>query len=367
MELDYKKIGKFIAELRREKNMTQEKLGELLFVDRTTISKWELGQNNINTEILIKISKIFNITLNEIIVGEKIKEKNIEKINNITIKAINKNKTLKRYLTISIAFIALLTITFLAYYFINNYNSIVVYEIHGESDELNVHDGLFLISRDKLYIQLGNFKNSNDKKITTTKLYYLKNGEEFIFFEDSDINILYTTSYKESIFKYEDLKYVLANLYLKIIYEDNGCVDIKLELKKSYANNNLFTKKYPKVKQEEINDLDKDIPKYVKNNYKFDEEEKKYFLEKKYKDLRIEYKYFYEVDVYIIEEFHDGYIIRFTYSYPDITYSKMKKDNEIDEFVYEIENKKCLSGSCDKKIINYFKEKYQEEINKVFN
>ncbi len=38
------KIGKFIAEMRNEMNLTQNQLGELLGgIDRRTISKWETG------------------------------------------------------------------------------------------------------------------------------------------------------------------------------------------------------------------------------------------------------------------------------------------------------------------------------------
>ena len=41
--MDQKKIGSFIKELRKEKDLTQEQLAEKLNVTRQTISKWELG------------------------------------------------------------------------------------------------------------------------------------------------------------------------------------------------------------------------------------------------------------------------------------------------------------------------------------
>ena len=43
--MDQIKIGKFIAELRKNKNLTQEQLGELLGVNNRTISRWETGKN----------------------------------------------------------------------------------------------------------------------------------------------------------------------------------------------------------------------------------------------------------------------------------------------------------------------------------
>ena len=108
MIMDYKKIGQFIAKLRKEKKMTQEKLADLLFVDRTTVSKWEQGQNNINTEVLLKIAEIFNVTLNEMIIGEKQTKSNINEINDVTVTMIRTNNKFKKYLFFSLIFILLL-------------------------------------------------------------------------------------------------------------------------------------------------------------------------------------------------------------------------------------------------------------------
>ncbi|HIT22360.1 MAG TPA: helix-turn-helix domain-containing protein [Candidatus Scybalousia intestinigallinarum] len=37
-------IGRFIAELRKNKGLTQQELAQKLYVDRTTVSKWEVGK-----------------------------------------------------------------------------------------------------------------------------------------------------------------------------------------------------------------------------------------------------------------------------------------------------------------------------------
>lgn len=41
--MDQIKIGKFIAELRKEKNMTQEELASILGISKNAVSKWERG------------------------------------------------------------------------------------------------------------------------------------------------------------------------------------------------------------------------------------------------------------------------------------------------------------------------------------
>ena len=365
MIMDYKKIGQFIAKLRREKKMTQEKLAELLFVDRTTVSKWEQGQNNINTEVLLKISEIFNVTLNEMIIGEKQTKSNINEINDVTVKMIRTNNKFKRYLFFSLIFILILISSFFVYYFVNNYNSIMVYEIHGENDKFATHDGLLVVSREKAYIQLGDIQNLNDEEILSTKLYYIKDNKKVVFYEVDDTNVFYTTTYKDSVLQYNDLKYVISNLYLEITYENDDSICLKLELKKSYSNNNLFSRNNASLEQEDVNKLDDDIPKYIKENYIFNEDDKSYYLEKKEKDRLVKYTYFYEVNVYMVDEFYDDYSIQFIYSYPDVTYVKSNEETNIEEFVYNIEKEKCLTGDCNEEIVDYFKNKYLVEINSM--
>lgn len=365
MNLDYKKIGKFIAELRKERKMTQEKLAGLLYVDRTTISKWELGQNNINTDTLIKIADIFNLTINEIIIGEKKTDDNIKEINGVTVNIIKNNIKFKKYLIISIIFILTLISSFFTYYFINNYNSIMVYEIHGETNDFAIHNGLMVVSREKTYIQIGNIKSLNNKKVSLLNLYYKINNRKIILSLVDDTNSFFVITYDDDQFKYSDLKYVISNLYLEVTDEDGEVSNTKLVLKKTYSNKNIFYKNNKNINQSEINDLNHDIPNFVKDNFTLDEKDKCYYMNKYSKNVNVDYYYFYEVDVYSIEEFYNNYSIRFTFSNPDITYSRINNEgNILEEFVYSYDNDKCLQGNCDKKILEYFESNYLKEIKK---
>ncbi len=79
--MNQEKIGKFIAELRKEKNMTQEELAEMLGVTSKTISRWETGKYMPDLSLFTDISKILNVTINEILQGERlIKKKNCNSI-----------------------------------------------------------------------------------------------------------------------------------------------------------------------------------------------------------------------------------------------------------------------------------------------
>ena len=72
--MDQVKIGKFIAQCRNEKQITQEELGEKLGVTNKTISRWENGHYLPDIEMMQLLSKEFNVSINELISGEKIKD-----------------------------------------------------------------------------------------------------------------------------------------------------------------------------------------------------------------------------------------------------------------------------------------------------
>ena len=69
--MDIKKIGMFLKELRNEKGMTQEQLGEKIGVSNKTISRWETGNYMPPVDCLNMLSDIYHISINEILSGER--------------------------------------------------------------------------------------------------------------------------------------------------------------------------------------------------------------------------------------------------------------------------------------------------------
>lgn len=67
MELSVK-----IQKLRKEQRLTQEQFAEQLFVSRTAVSKWETGRGTPSMESLQLISKLYNITLDELLRAEEV-------------------------------------------------------------------------------------------------------------------------------------------------------------------------------------------------------------------------------------------------------------------------------------------------------
>lgn len=97
IKMDQIKTGKFIATLRKEKELTQEHLGEKLGVTNKTISRWENDNYMTDIEMLSLLSKEFDVSINELISGERFFEEDFKKAadNNLVMALNNSAFTLK--------------------------------------------------------------------------------------------------------------------------------------------------------------------------------------------------------------------------------------------------------------------------------
>lgn len=75
--MDTKKIGRFIAENRKAKNLTQKELAEKLGVSDKTVSRWENGNYMPDLSMLKPLSDVLDISLNELLSGEYITQENV--------------------------------------------------------------------------------------------------------------------------------------------------------------------------------------------------------------------------------------------------------------------------------------------------
>ena len=77
--MDLMKIGKFIADSRKEKKMTQQELAEKLYITDRAVSKWERGLSLPDADKMLELCNILDINVNELLNGEKINMKDYEK------------------------------------------------------------------------------------------------------------------------------------------------------------------------------------------------------------------------------------------------------------------------------------------------
>lgn len=103
------KMGEFICNLRKEKGLTQKQIGDMLGITDNSISKWERGINAPDIYYLAPLSEIFNVSIKELLNGErnnKRKEKKEENRNKVLeIKNLSKkfgNKNILNNISLSI-------------------------------------------------------------------------------------------------------------------------------------------------------------------------------------------------------------------------------------------------------------------------
>lgn len=76
--MEQKKIGAFILELRKEKNMTQQELADKIGVTDRAISKWENGRGMPDLSLIKPLCDELGITINELLSGERLNKENYQ-------------------------------------------------------------------------------------------------------------------------------------------------------------------------------------------------------------------------------------------------------------------------------------------------
>ena len=112
--MDLIKIGKFIADCRKSKSITQEQLAEKLYITDRAVSKWERGLSLPDADKMLDLCNILGISVNELLSGEMIDMKSYEKKTEELLVELTKQDELKnRKLMVSMW--ALLIISFIFY------------------------------------------------------------------------------------------------------------------------------------------------------------------------------------------------------------------------------------------------------------
>lgn len=116
------KIGKFIAQCRRNKKLTQSQLAEKLNITDRAISKWETGKGMPDSSIMLELCSELEITVNELLSGEKIEMDNYNKIaeeNLVELKKLDETKN-RMLLQLEIIIGILSTVAFLGVVLLTN-------------------------------------------------------------------------------------------------------------------------------------------------------------------------------------------------------------------------------------------------------
>lgn len=177
IKMDQIKAGKFIATLRKEKELTQEQLGEKLGVTNKTISRWENGNYMPDIEMLSLLSKEFDVSINELISGERLLLDDFKKAaDNNLVTALNnsaftlkekiaffKKKWLREHITtIVLCIVAWLSIMIWAAQKLKDSNYFVLLGAIGSV--LAVLFYVFLYNRMMIYVENNAYRTTSDNK-----------------------------------------------------------------------------------------------------------------------------------------------------------------------------------------------------------
>lgn len=130
--MDQEKIGRFIANCRKEKDYTQAELAEKLNITDRAVSKWETGKGMPDISIMLDLCSLLDINVNELLSGQKINMEDYQKqaeTNLIELKKKEEDankKILHLYRLISIIFFFLfLVLVFISVIFIESEKSMI--------------------------------------------------------------------------------------------------------------------------------------------------------------------------------------------------------------------------------------------------
>lgn len=93
--MNQEKIGKFIAEKRKEKSLTQQELADILGISNKTVSKWECGNGLPEVSLMMPLCEALGISVNELLSGEELNNTYIEKAEENFIELIKEKENTK--------------------------------------------------------------------------------------------------------------------------------------------------------------------------------------------------------------------------------------------------------------------------------
>lgn len=246
--MDLEKFGLFITNLRKEKEISQEQLAEKLHVNRQTISRWERGLGFPEYESLFLLSRILDVTVDELFIGKRKNEVN----------ALN-------HISFVICLIFVIIFLILLSFFFTNYKKNVVYTFTAHSNSITIENGFISFFSNQFYINLGDvtFKdNTIYKDDVRYVLFYGVNGKKKFLYsstlEDDSVylNAQVFSKHKDNFF---------GDIYLQVEFFKNDILYkelLILDLNKQYVNDDFF--------EEDINKIENDffaVDYLTKNNF----------------------------------------------------------------------------------------------------
>lgn len=246
-----------IYRIRQERKLTQKEIGDIIGVSDRTISKWENGTTVPDLCQIRNICKKLEISPSLLIKSEKKLRDNITNLRRGIGKILNYILHNIFLITFILVFILLLL------YFINNYNSIKIYDLKYNSENISFENGYLFKTKVTNILIINDIKINKIKYNpidTKVKLYTLVNGDKKIIYTSENLNNIYIEENKSGadLLSKDVIESIKQNLYLLIETTDENNNEYNYEcqitFKEKYNNNKLLYKSY--IKNNSVDTLD---------------------------------------------------------------------------------------------------------------
>lgn len=178
IQMDAKKLGIFIAEVRKEKGMTQSELSQKLHVTDKAVSRWErgLGFPDINT--IEPLADALGVSIIEIMKGERVKEEKMDKRESLTVFQqtvdVIKQKRKKKNRILAVSLTAAFCLIGLIFFFpmklekqLDDTENLVLLV-----NEIRIEDGMPIIDQSNYTLEPGTIEFAAFQKLLGQYTYY---------------------------------------------------------------------------------------------------------------------------------------------------------------------------------------------------
>lgn len=310
--MDIEKAGIFIAELRKNKNLTQLELGNLIGTSCKAISKWENGNGFPELSYQKPLCEVLEIDLEELHNGEL----NVEK------RKQAKRRILINRIFLIFACVVVPLLIFFSWFFVDNFNSFHYYQIDTKDNSVNaIAKGMLIKNNNSTMIYIGNITLWNHTVLTTDIINVeVYSGKSFLYRANVLENIWITLD--------ENVKIDKDNLMIKVTINTMDGAELiygiqlnVVQIKES--ENKLITLEIDKSKT-----LDNDIEINL-TNAGFKQNKYSWTLEKKNKSAQINVDYFPDVGKISYHSISDTIIQNFVFFH---------ECNQLDVYIYHKES-----------------------------
>lgn len=371
-----------IYRIRQERKLTQKEIGDIIGVSDRTISKWENGTTVPDLCQIRNICKKLEISPSLLIKSEKKLSDNITNLRRGIGKILNYILHNIFLITFILVFILLLL------YFINNYNSIKIYDLKYNSENISFENGYLFKTKVTNILIINDIKNNKIKYNpidTKVKLYTLVNGDKKIIYTSENLNNIYIEENKSGadLLSKDVIESIKQNLYLLIETKDENNNEYNYEcqitFKEKYNNNKLLYKSYIKnnsvdtlgfpfdnlIESKEINNKSTKVMSKNNNNanklaslgYEYDKENDVYFNVDK--NNKIEYQV--QTEKLVVEKKEKNNSKNIIYykntKLINLTISNNKSELLVNlKYNVPLNKMECYKGNC---------ENYRGDINRI--